>query len=150
MQNVKNFEGFGWDPKMTQRGRKSAQLSIVPSIDIQRPEPPEELTAEQAEVWRTTCNALRADWFKPETWPLLAQFCRHVSYARLVAKAIEAADPKADIGHFNRLLVMHEREGGAMISVATKLRLTKQSSSYSRAVKHDPGAGRPKPWEIGS
>jgi phage terminase small subunit len=134
---------------MIQRGRKSAtSLSIVPPVDRPRPEPPEDLTPEQAEIWRTTVAALRVDWFGPETWPLLACYCTHVSIALLLAKAIAEADLEADLDRFDKLTAMHGRQTAAIIATARQLRLTKRSSSDSRTVKHVPGGGRRAPWEL--
>jgi hypothetical protein len=66
-----------------QRGRKSAEnlSKVVALVPGQRPETPAELTRAQAAVWKTTVWALRIDWFGPENFPLLAQFCRHVALA---------------------------------------------------------------------
>jgi hypothetical protein len=132
-----------------QRGRKSAesQSVIVALVPGQRPEPPAELTAKQAEIWKFTVAALRHDWFGPENRPLLTQYCRHVAIADVVAKAITATDIKAELARFARLGAMQARETSAIISLATKMRLTNQSSRDSRHVKRDPGAGRPRPWE---
>ena len=55
---------------MRQRGRKSAEsLVVVPAVLLQRPDPPAELSIEQAEVWRAYVADMPADWFTPKTWP---------------------------------------------------------------------------------
>jgi hypothetical protein len=139
---------------MIQRGRKSsAELAVVPGVPridaIQKPDPPAELTPDQAETWKITVAAMRRDWFGPENGPLLVQYCRHVTNANVVAKAITATDIKADLARFARLGAMQARETSAIISLSTKMRLTHQASRDSRHVKRDPGAGRPRPWEVG-
>jgi hypothetical protein len=67
-------------PPMRQRGRKSAE-----SVLLQRPDPPAELSIEQAEVWRAYVDQMPADWFRPEMWPMVCQLCRHQSNSRLLA-----------------------------------------------------------------
>jgi hypothetical protein len=68
-----------WRKKMAQRGRKSASsLTVVrPSSEIvsfiRRPEPPAELTDEQAEEWRAIVGVMPADHFMRGNYPLLAQ-----------------------------------------------------------------------------
>jgi hypothetical protein len=134
-----------------QRGRKSAEsqsivVSIVPG---QRPDPPAELTRAQAAVWSTTVGALRDGWFGPENFPLLTQYCRHAALADVIAKAINVTSIQTDLSRFARLTAMQARESAVIASLATRLRLTIQSSRDSRISKRDPGAGRPRPWEPG-
>jgi hypothetical protein len=119
---------------MAQRGRKSAaSLQVITSEGlavITRPEPPEELTDEQAHEWRCIVNRLPAEWFPTETHGLLSQYCRHVVAARRVAQLVEAMEAKEefDIEDYDRLLKMQEREGRAMSSLATRMRISQQST----------------------
>ena len=134
---------------MEGRGRKStASLAVVASnIEVMdRPRPPAELNREQAAEWISVVDRLPADWFGRETQGLLAQYCRHVVAARRVADLIAAAelDSECSIKDYDRLLKMQEREGRAMSSLATKMRLSQQSS-YDKS-KKKPGQTR-KPWE---
>ena len=131
------------------RGRRSsAELGIVTGFP-QRPEPPEELTADQAQIWRTAVGAFRPDWFGPENWPLLVQYCRHVAISNVIARQIHAIDIDADFNRFGRLAGLQGRESSMIVSLARQLRMTIQSSRDSRISKRDPGAGRPRPWETG-
>jgi hypothetical protein len=58
---------------MRQRGRKSTEsLLVVPSAFPQRPDPPKELSPDQADLWRGYVGDMPADWFTSETWPLRA------------------------------------------------------------------------------
>jgi hypothetical protein len=140
---------------MGTRGRKSAaELGVIPGIP-QRPEPPDELTPQQAEEWREIVDRMPVDWFRREIHPLLCSYCRHVTNARHIAGLIEAAHD-LDIGdrkalmRFNRLLGMQERQSSALMGLATRMRLTNQSrytaSSAATAAK---GGTTGKPlWEI--
>src|SRR5690348_16093975 len=114
---------------MGARGPKSlSALSVVESggQEISRPPPPSELTVEQRREWLSVVNRLPAEWFQPETFPLLSQYCRHVVSARRVAELISALEtemskePAEGVSELemmlgaskamDRLLKMQERE----------------------------------------
>lgn len=135
---------------MGARGRTSAaslEVAQVGAVEtVQRPDAPYDLTDEQSEEWWAVVNRLPADWFPRETHGLLAQYCRHVVAARRVAQLVAAceAEPDMDLARYDQLLKMQEREGRALSSLATRLRITQQATV-------SPKAGKPKmvkrPWE---
>jgi hypothetical protein len=81
---------------MRQRGRKSvAALSAVPVLPgQQKPEPPEELAAEEAEEWRAIVARLPYDWFPRETHGQLVNYCRHVVRANVIDRLIKSFKPE--------------------------------------------------------
>jgi hypothetical protein len=133
------------------RGRhSSAELSVVAGgvvSAIERPAAPGELTDEQQAEWRSIVGRMPADWFPRETWALLAQYCRHVVAAKRIGQLIEQAEADAafDLDAYDKLLKMQEREGRAMSSLATRMRLTQQSTVNAK--KQKPVLGR-KPWDV--
>lgn len=134
--------------------RKSlAALSVVAPVgleEVRRPMPPAELGDEQKQEWLAVVNRLPADWFPRETHPLLAQYCRHVVAARRISQLVarlESEQEGFDIGEYDRLLKMQEREGRALSSLATRMRMTQQST-YDES-KRKPEE-KPKPWTIPS
>lgn len=135
---------------MGSRGRvSSASLEIARSGNVervQRPDAPYDLTDDQTEEWWAVVNRMPADWFPRETHALLAQFCRHVVTARRVAQLIAACEGGEgfDLGEYDQLLKMQEREGRALSSLATRLRITQQATVTAKAKK--PAQGK-KPWE---
>lgn len=140
---------------MRTRGRKSsAALAVVTTLPGQRPEPPAELTDEQADEWRAVVGRMPSDWFTRETHELLANYCRHVTKARTLAKAIDGFDPEwlvdeDGLKRFDKLTQMAEREGRAMSSLATRMRLTQQSRYNPAAANTSSsksGSGD-KPWQ---
>lgn len=137
---------------MKQRGRISAQAVEISSIAvpiqvIERQRPPHDLTDEEVEIWAAVVSAEPADWFSPSTVPLLAQYCRHVIQAKRIAVLIErgTSDPDLDVKDWERLLKMQERESRMIASLATKMRISQQSTTNHRGNKK-PNATR-KPWE---
>lgn len=136
---------------MGTRGRASAASLEVASPKtverVQRPDAPYDLTDEQSEEWWAVVNRLPADWFPRETHGVLAQYCRHVVAARRVAQLVaaeESAEGELDLNRYDQLLKMQEREGRALSSLATRLRITQQSTMSEKARK--PTQGK-KPWE---
>jgi hypothetical protein len=139
---------------MGTRGRTSAaELSLISSSGIEtvrRPEPPGDLTDEQGDEWRAVVNRMPADWFPRETHGMLAQYCRHVVSARRCAQLvaqIEGAED-FDLGAYDKALKMQEREGRAISSLATRMRISQQATV--RAEKARKPSQVKKPWEIAS
>ena len=136
---------------MTKRGRPSAaslELAVPGVIEtIERPDAPYDLTDEQSAEWWAIVNRLPSDWFPRETHSVLAQYCRHVVAARRVAKLIEDAEKgdEIDVDLLDKLYKMQEREGRAISSLATRMRITQQATSTHRASKGTKGVR--KPWE---
>lgn len=136
---------------MNKRGRPSAaSLAIVsrPLEVVERQRAPHDMTDEETEVWAAVVNTEAAGWFSPATVPLLAQYCRHVVQARRIAELIERATGEAEqlsVKDYDRLLKMQERESRAIASLATKMRISQQSTTNHRGNKK-PTQAR-KPWE---
>ena len=139
---------------MRQRGRKSAGALTVASgavALVERPEPPLDLTPEESEVWTTTVEALPADWFPSETWPLLRQWCRHTVTARRVSQMIDAAASREelDVGELKDLLAMQAKETAALKAMASSMRISQQASYHSEkaaTVKAARGTVK-RPWQ---
>ena len=118
---------------MQQRGRKSAAaLAVVSSTAGGRLAPPPSLTEDQRNVWLRTVNAKPPDWFSDEHVPLLEAYCRHVTFAATIARALAKVDPEwllsdEGIARHERLYKMHDREERAISALATRMRLTQQS-----------------------
>ena len=135
---------------MGDRGRTPAAALSVATDNTermaQRPPAPEHLTAAQKVVWRQTVDAMTADWFRPETLEVLAQYCRHVVEARELAALIDQmkGNEGMDLREYALMLRCHKAESEAILSTATKLRITLQST-YDKSKKK--GAPTPKPWE---
>ncbi len=85
---------------------------------------------------------------------MLEQYCRHVVQARLIANELQNFDPvwlnrEDGLKRYKNLLALHELEGRAFSSLATRMRLTRQSidnTVVARAMVNAPKAN--KPWEL--
>lgn len=136
---------------MKTRGRTSAAATEIMAVAaplerIQRPDAPYDLTDEQTQEWWAVVNRMPADWFPRETHALLADYCRHVVMARRVAQLIKQAESSEslDVVEYDRLGKMAERESRVIASLATKMRLTQQTT-YDKS-KKKPLLSK-KPWE---
>ena len=136
---------------MGTRGRKSsAELTVISGNGVEtlrRPEPPAELSDEQADEWTAVVSRMPGDWFPRETHGLLTQYCRHVVAARRIAHLVAAieAEPDFDMGAYDKALKMQEREGRAISSLATRMRLTQQTT-YDKSKKKPATSGK-RPWD---
>ena len=135
---------------MGTRGRKSkAEIEVkapAPVEKLDRPDAPYDLTDEQAEEWWAVVNRMPADWFPRETHGMLSQYCRHVVAARRVAQLVEAATTAnpVDVDELDKLYKMQEREGRALSSLATRMRITQQTT-YDKSKKKP--LARKAPWQ---
>jgi hypothetical protein len=145
-----------------QKGRRSAaSMAVVPLGEVPRQRAPSDLTRDEAAIWNGVVNAEPADWFSGSTRPILAQYCRHIIAARRVAGMIETlhagVEAKAVAEQsevmtmmlaatkaLDRLQRMQERESRALTSIATKLRITQQSTRTHRGNRIESR----KPWEF--
>lgn len=137
---------------MVKRGRKSsADLAMIPlngSIQtVARPDAPYELTDAQSDIWHRVSEDLPAGWFTPKHVGLLKMYCRHEAQSDRIAMLIEQemAKHELDVQQYDKLLAMQEREGRAMSSLATRMRITQQAL-YDKSKKAPSNSVR-KPWE---
>lgn len=135
------------------RGRKSAASLAIMPLKVPPPEPPANLTPEQAECWREVVGSLPSNWLPRDVWPLLESYCRSIATSRQLSKVIQAFTPDmltgAALTEFGRLCTLRAAENANMWRMATKLRLTNQSrlrsETAARQANNAP-RGR-KPWE---
>ena len=106
---------------------------VPPMIPGTQPEPLPELSEEERTEWRNFANRMPIDWFPPETWPMLAQLCRHICQSRWVGQCLQEVragllDMTDDdaIDRLCRLQALHDREGRAMTALMVRLRLCSQ------------------------
>ena len=123
------------------RGRKSAaELSIVP-IDAGRVriEPPDQLEAEAAQIFREVVSSCEPRHFRKSDIPLLANFARATYLAGHYSRKVGELD-----GAFKSWCEATKIQ----MQLATKLRLTPQTRTDSRAADRSTDTSDiPAPWE---
>lgn len=131
--------------------RDSAAALAVASVAglPEKPEPPNYLSALEADIWRDTVATKPADWFMRDSQPILAQYCKAVVLHRdLSAKLeridIESAEPK----DLEKLVSMVCKVAALASNLATKLRLTQQSRyTPQAAATANKRVQNARPWE---
>src|SRR4051812_35206198 len=102
---------------------------LQPTVPGVQPEPLMELSDEEAAEWRKFTKRMPGDWFPPETWPMLAQCCRHIVTARWLGECLQemrsGVAPNDDDGmdRVEKLIKLHDREGRAFTQLMVRLRL---------------------------
>jgi hypothetical protein len=111
-----------------------------------RPEPPPELSRDEAMIWERIVSRMPANWFGDDNRHLLHSLCCCVSQARRMEAALRQIDP-ADRG-FTLLLQAYQKQLGQMTSLSTRLRLTPQSrhTPVTAAASHR-DVPTSAPWE---
>ncbi len=129
-------------------GRKSAaeQAVQISALSVQRPKPPEELSPEEKATWKAVTATKPADWWRPDTFPLLISYVKHVENARRIDRTLklfreqqllsEDADLSDWLNCQEKLLKARDRESRAMVNLARSMRISQQAMILPR------GAGR--------
>lgn len=124
-----------------QRGRKgTASVAVSPISTERRPGPPKHLNEEQAEVWCSVVDSLPADWFGRESFGLLEAYCGHLVTTRKLNQLI---DNTTELSRLDKLFKMRERETRSLSALATRMRLSQQSTIDRERKKPAPKARTP-------
>ena len=140
---------------MASRGRQSAAALAVVAIGPKAlPEPPGELTPDQAVIWRAVTATKPATWFTPDSFPLLVAYCCLVTDFRNVESLLAgfrpgwAADTEG-LARYGKLLQLRCMLSGRLTQLATKMRLAQQSRYDEKAasVASSHAVSGTKPWQ---
>ena len=134
--------------------RSAASLAVINGSLDRRPDPPADLTSQEAEVWAATVSHEAADVFGTAALQqMLKDYCRHLVAAERLGLVIEGHMAKVGgedtiaLKDLDCLLKMRDRETKAVADKATKLRLTNQSRYTPRAASTAAkNTGPTKPW----
>ena len=139
---------------MGARGKKTGSQIVAQRAAValmERPKPPLDLTPAQSDEWADIVNALPADWFSPENYPLLAQYCRHIVNARHTAQLIdqECSGKEMDVKLYLDLLAAQHKQTTALKSLAASMRLAQQAKydTKNAAVAQKRAGTVKRPWE---
>jgi len=130
-----------------QRGRKTAG-ALEAAVSAQRPEALEYLTGPQKIIWARVVDSLPPDWFRPETLDLLGEYCEQITMSRKVGRMIEALPDDAPVAELEQLIRLKEKASRLVIALATKMRLSQQSS-YDKSKVKGSAVKADDPWSNG-
>ena len=139
---------------MRQRGRRSSDnVEVIAGNFGARPDPPPDMSPEEALIWRAVVATEPLEFFATAvTRDLLKAFCRHQATADRVSGVINQFATtwlkRADGVHrFDDLTKMRDREARAALMTAVRLRLTNQSRFTPGRAGTAAGRVGPRPWE---
>ncbi len=134
-------------------GKKSAaSLSVVADLRGHLPQPPDYLTAPQAQIWADVVATKPHDWFAADSFPVLADYCRAVDMDHELAAVVNDFDRSTitsweGLQSWKALLKMQREQQKHVAMLATKLRLTPQSRYNAKnAATANNRAGLERPW----
>jgi hypothetical protein len=142
---------------MGKRGPTPAheRIRALPGREERRPPPPADLTEAQAGMWREIVTTEPAHLFDSAARRhLLRLYVEHAAFRASLQGLIDRSpveamvDPATEAG-FERMLRARDRETKQLVSLATRLRLTKArytAAAAGSAARNDSGAG-PRPWD---
>jgi phage terminase small subunit len=129
-------------PRMSPEAQAAGKVLALPQI---RPDPPASLTPEEAGHWRSIVERMPANWFLAETLAVLEDYCITIERRRMLTTEVRALQKKGRPGKLYYMALKAEDAAiGRTVSLATKLRLTPQSTKDKRTTK--PIALR-NPWD---
>jgi hypothetical protein len=143
---------------MQKRGRKSAasvETNVIEGAFGQRAQPPAEMTAAEAEIWREIVASEAIEFFNTAALrALLKDYCRHRAAADKITEVINLFQTdwlKNAEGskRYATLLKMRDTEARGAADKATKLRLTNQARYTPQAAStaNRQAAKGKMPWD---
>jgi hypothetical protein len=131
-------------PSSRKRGRHSgaALTTVLPDVRMQRPAPPERLTAAEKVIWREIVEKVRGGWFYSSEHLLEAYVCT-VAYQQQLGNALQGVEVGSE--RYMELARMQLSVTALLGNLATKLRLTPRSTHDRQTPKAVPS--EPRPWQ---
>jgi hypothetical protein len=136
---------------MDTRGRKSAaSLTVLHGERLERVQPPLDLTEAESSLFVQVRDTKPADWWTVDNAPLLVEYVRALAMCDLLAARLRIAmESAAEVGEIKELLRMRDGESRRAVSLATRMRLSQQSTynakSGNTASRRAAGS---RPWDV--
>ena len=133
---------------MISRGRQTEGSNVSYINARQRPLCPPQVDGAKRILWDKIVAEHDPDYFTEANLPLLEQYCSHVTEARRINVLVDnvlAVNP-GNFDYYKDLLMARQREINVATNLATKLRLTKQST-HNRSGNKQPKGGGARPWD---
>jgi hypothetical protein len=125
-------------------GRRSAAAHAADILTlpvVPRPSALPSLTPQQAVEWDAIVARMPSTWFLRETEPMLESYCKQIILLRELGQQLEAAKGTPD---WERLFKLHNDGNKVLVLLATRMRLTQQST-YDKSKKKPVQAA--SPWD---
>ena len=115
--------------------------------------PPDRLSEEAAELWRSVLDGKPSGWFTKDIGPLLEAYVQAVAGLRLANAQLalvttpEKLAGRGGLGHVDWLMKLCDRQARLVATLATKLRLSPQARVTPKAAAAAAARQGKKPWE---
>ncbi len=137
------------------RGRKSqASLTVAAVTELKQiPDPPEQLTPEQGEIWRLVMVSSAGNFIQAESYHVLVEYCRAVIAGDQIAQQLDRYTPawlEEDDGlkRWDKLQAMQDRTSRRIASLAVKLRLPPSTRVHRESAgAAERNSSKRKPWQ---
>jgi hypothetical protein len=127
--------------------RSADSLSIIPRLPANRVATPAGLSKKERDLWRAVVDSKPAEWFGPDSAPVLTEYVRAAVLCDQLARMVDRA-LKGQGADLKTALDLRDREARRMASLATKLRLTNQSRYTPQAASTaNAKAAGSRPWQ---
>lgn len=117
---------------------------------LDRPEPPANFNFLESEVWQMVVDSMPSGWFPEASFPVLSAYCKNTVAMDNISELITVCtqDPiKMDINLYLKLVRSQKEVSSVLASLATKLRITQQSTVTKQGVPRNNENTHKKPWE---
>jgi hypothetical protein len=136
---------------MEQRGRKTETGQVV-GLPATRLEPPKQLTAPQAAIWRAVVSSKPLDWFHSGNNALLLAYCGAAGEEErlrglLASYDTECLKDETGIKLYKELAKLWKSAADAMVSIGRQICVTPKSMTRNEtAATAQKRAGKQRPW----
>jgi hypothetical protein len=126
--------------------RSADSLSIVSRLPVNRVPTPAGLSKKERDLWRAVVDSKPAEWFGPDSAPVLTEYVRAAVLCDQLARMVDQA-LKGQGADLKTALDLRDREARRLAALATKMRLTQQSRYTAlSAATANKRAGGSRPW----
>ena len=143
---------------ISRAGRNTRPTMPVAATDVAHPAPPQELTQEEAAIWRSIVDRMPPDYFPVPTHAMLVQLSRHIRQSRWFADQLRELEKKLpDADNEQRPQVLQDlmalgraqaNESRVIATLSRRLKLTQlyDASSINKARRSF--LTETRPWDV--
>jgi hypothetical protein len=120
-------------------------------VQVAPPDPPDELSEDEAAEWRKIVGHMPPDYFRQEVYPILIELCRHICLSRLYYEKLKFLNQhmqdKRTISAAIQMARLHALESRIVAMLLARLGVTKRVRQGSMIREIGRQGGR-RPWEL--
>jgi hypothetical protein len=143
---------------ISRAGRNTRPTLPVAATDIEHPAPPQELTQEEAAIWRSIVDRMPPDYFPVPTHPMLVNLCRHCRQSRWFARQLHELEQQLPHAHneehtklLRDIMALSRAQSNVSCTIAmlsTRLKLTQLYDASSINKARRTFLADERPWDV--